>query len=205
MGIPEDLIQIMILFYRKKMHYKGKFIKGNVGENIKILNHYKFSGYRAAKLNEPLPTQIESEFGIIYRWKAKTTGKSGKFCIFGVVSNHCKDLNRYPPNRYDPFTKPLIDCYGISMRKGLIYKYNQDFYSTKHPGFQQNDIIIIEYEIKETNQCKLNFYKQQNNDNEIENELHLYSINLPNTTSITAWYPIFSQCNTSKETVIIPL
>ena len=112
--------------------------------------------------------------------------------IIGVVSNQCIDLNKHAYG--------LQHQYGISTQKCKVFKGKGDrIYDEKYiDGVISADMICVEYEISNGNECKLSFY------NETQDNKLLYSMDLPNGQEITCWYPVFSLYFEDGEVRVVP-
>ena len=195
--VPDGIKKLILEYYPKKINYIGKFLEANAGHMIRIQrDQLSFDGYRAAKLDEPLPTLLEKgNTSMIYRWRAvieATCGGSLDAVIFGVVSNRCKKFHAYP-------YIDLLDGYGISMHARHVYHGLANQLFVDYEAFKPHDIVCMEYEISDVNKCKLSFYNESK-DNEF-----MYAIDLPNDIKeITSWYPVFSKPNSDGLIKIIP-
>ena len=135
--VPDGIKQLILNYYPKKINYVGKFLRENAGIMIQIQpNQISFNGYRAAKLDQPLPISLEyKNISMIYRWRAVNEAPyCGHGVIFGVVSNRCKDFHDYP-------FLTLKDAFGISMKDGLIFDgsglYEDENNAPQYRAFKQ--------------------------------------------------------------------
>eukprot|EP01084_Bolivina_argentea_P020069 37352_1 len=201
--IPKALKTLLLVYYPTIINYEGKFLKENAGSAIKILNGYKFTGYRSVKLDIPLPVSMNDNSiidDIIYRWKAKINNGDGDIIlstcaayIFGVVSNRCVDFHAYP-------NIDLVDAYGISVEKYNTFWGTNNFIKDDKKYCdppQPKQIVVMEYKINRYNQCKLLFYKEIEHENDesvrVKSLKFIYCVDLPQDKHITSWYPVFSK------------
>ena len=199
--IPEEIIMIIMHYYPKKINYIGKFLQANGADYIKIQqDQLSFTGYMSIKLDQPLPTSLQSKsMSVVYRWRALATKNiRGASVIFGVVSNRCYNFHAYP----HVF---LLDAYGISMEDRLVFddfdgwSLLEDY--SDYKAFKANEIICMEYEVSQGHKCTLSFYDAS------KNHKLLWKIDLPNYvgwTKIKNWYPVFSKSNKSGLIKVIP-
>eukprot|EP01084_Bolivina_argentea_P071755 130366_1 len=198
--IPKSLKLLALLFYPIIIKYKGQFLSSNAGNGIKIVNEHQFTGYRSAKLNNPLPVCIYSDMitNIKYTWKAKVSGNDKGFqnaYIFGVVSNCCKYFGEYPYG-------DLKDSYGISLVEGQVFANGKKRDENYKNVVQLEEIVVIEYELSKKNEAKLHFYKQPN-ENDETNLVPIYSMDLPKDESISQWFPVFSKPGYMNSYIIV--
>ena len=197
--VPDGIKKLILAYYPKKINYIGKFLAENAAPHIKIQSdQLSFNGFRSAKLDQPLPASVTgTSISIVYRWRAVNEAPHGDDAvIFGVVSNRCigKDFEAYP------WESELIDARGISMEDGVIFDGSDDYENNApdYKAFKQFEIICMEFEISNGNECKLSFYNESK-DNEF-----IYCMNLPNNKEITNWYPVFSKPGTKGLIKMIP-
>ena len=194
--VPDGIKKLILDFYPKKINYVGIFLKENAGHRIEIQqDQLSFNGYRAAKLDKPLPISLDNkDSSIIFRWRAviEAMCEGSDAVIFGVVSNRCDKFHAYPYGQ-------LKDQWGISMRSRRLFLGCGKGSDDKYIAFQRDEIICMEYEIYNGNEIKLSFYNETK-----ENEF-IYSMNLPNDNDeITNWYPVFSKPNNDGLIKVIP-
>ena len=195
--IPKSLKLMIAMFYPNVVKYRGKFLSSNAGPGVNIeADNLRFTGYRSAKLNNPLPVEISSDMitSIRYQWKAKATSDSRitRFLtsyFFGVVSNRCKKFGEYPYGE-------LQDSYGLSMEENVVYLNSKKIDKNYLDKIKFGDLIVIEYEINKHLGPKLYFYKQDNLVNFVNDDnsmILIYTMDLPKDEEITNWYPVFSK------------
>ena len=209
LNIPKPLQYLILTFYPKIIYYNGKFYQQNCGNQIKIINQHEITGYFSAKLNEPLPIQINNDNDknistIInefrYQWKLQIIGNIERknWYFIGVVSNRCKNFNTW----VNPTGIRLIDAFGITLLEnnvslGKKYLSKETKYN-KPP--QTNQIIVVQYKVSNiSHQCSLYIYVQEQDKKSL-----IYSINLPQNDQITNWFPVFSKPNNSTRIKLIP-
>ena len=195
-NVPNGIKKLIIEYYPKKINYIGKFLKENAGQYIKIeSDQLSFDGYRAAKLDQPLPISLEyKNMSITYRWRAVcecSCEGSLDAVIFGVVSNRCTRFHAYPYS-------DLKDGYGIARNEFRVFYGPGYGNNEKYKGFNKDEVICIEYEVSDCNKCRLSFYNESK-DNEF-----MFAMELPNRKDITNWYPVFSKPNSAGCIRVIP-
>ena len=179
--VPNGIQKIITAYYPKKINYVGKFLKQNAEIDVQIQSdQLSFTGFKIARLNEPLPTSMEcKEMSLIYRWRAKfcRRGRVGRLqsVIFGITT---EDQN---------------DAFGISSRDNFVCDGNL-FWAWEekgYKGFKEDEMICMEYEISEGNKCSLSFYNESK-DNQFIRKFDLPKYVANYKKEIKSWYPVFT-------------
>ena len=151
-------------------------------------------------MDEPLPTCSKcKEISVIYRWRAVANKLTGPQAVtFGVVPDHC-NINLM--QRYQHIF--LIGAYGISTIDGLIFdgSWVRSKDHNDYIAFKNSEIIRMEYEISQSNECSLSFY------NESRDNQFIWRLALPKkmgNKKIMNWYPVFSKQDLAGWIRVIP-